>query len=203
MTLRGAALLAASLALTACVALPPKAAAPSSIDTAADWPARRAALLSLQEFALRGRVAVAAGEEGFNATLRWSQHGVSTRMQLEGPLGVEALRVEFDQDRMQVVDSHGTELADAAARAELERRLGFALPLRELAYWIRGVPAPSSVGIEVLDAQGVHLAALEQLGWRVEFAGYSASPLGELPRKLTARREGWRIRLVVDRWGVP
>lgn len=214
MTLRSVALLAVALALGACATLPSPAPAPNSaaaIDTAADWPARRAALLARTDFALRGRVAVAAAGEGFSASLRWSQHGPVGQMQLNGPLGVGALRVDFDHDELRVTDARGDELSGAAARAELERRLGFTLPLAELAYWVRGVGAPAapgsvvpgSVAVETLDAAAARLAALDQAGWRVDYSAYAPSLLGVLPRKLALRRDEVRIRLAIEAWEAP
>lgn len=199
-----AALAALALALGACASLPPRAPAGSSaIDSAADWPARRVALLALNDFALRGRVAVAAGGEGFSVTLRWTQHGAAGQMQLAGPLGTGGLQVQIDGAELRVTDAHGEQLSGAPARAELERRLGFELPLVQLAYWVRGVAEPGAAYSETLDAEGKRLASLQQAGWRIDYATYAPSPPGVLPSKLVLLREGVRIRLIVDGWESP
>jgi len=52
-------------------------------------------LQARDKFELKGRVAVAAAGEGFNARLRWTQDGKQTRMSLDGPLaagGVQLLQ---------------------------------------------------------------------------------------------------------------
>jgi len=72
---------AALAVLAGCRTLPP--APPPS----ASWEVRRPQLQSLTHFQLRGRVAVAAGGEGFNANLHWTQDGARSEVTLEGPLG--------------------------------------------------------------------------------------------------------------------
>lgn len=200
MSLRAVSLLAFSLVIAACTTLPSKPATVPSPAATTDWPTRRAALLALQNFALRGRVAVAAGGEGYSGALRWQQHGRAGQIQLAGPLGIGALDIDFDGSRVQLKDSRGNVLADDAARAEIERRLGFALPLAELGYWVRGVAAPTDVAHEEVNAEGTGLIALEQSGWRVDYGRQTASPLGMLPQKLTARRTDCRLRLAIDQW---
>ncbi len=200
---RALALLATGFLLSSCSVLTPKPDFPAAADTASDWPARRAALEALQDFALRGRIAVAGGGEGFNATLRWQQRGQVGQMQLAGPLGLGALTIDLDGASLRVTDAGGKMLADAAARAEIERRLGFTLPLAELSYWVRGVAQPAQAATEQLNAEGTRLSALDQAGWRVDYANQTLSPLGVLPQKLSAQRADYRLRLVIDQWSRP
>ena len=204
MNCRAVALSALALAAAGCTTLVPRNAAAPLVVTAKDWPARRVQLLALQDFALHARIAIAAGSDGFSGTLRWQQHGSAGQMQLVGALGIGAIDIAFDGDSMQLKDSRGNVLADAAARAEIDRRLGFNLPLAELGYWVRGVADPAAgTAREEYVADGTHLAALEQSGWRVEYASEALSPLGPLPQKLSAHRADYRLRLAVDRWSRP
>ena len=188
------------------VAVRSGAAPLSTIDAAVGWPARRAAVLAQQNFALQGRVAIVAAQEGFSAGLRWSQRAGAGEMQLNGPLGVGALRVQFDESSLQVTDARGAILSGAAARAELERRLGFELPLAQLGCWARGVASPTAAGdpgTEKLDAAGQRLATLDQDGWHMDYSAYAASSLGVLPQKLELRRADVRIRLAIQKWELP
>jgi outer membrane lipoprotein LolB len=163
------------------------------------WEARRAALQQRERFDFKGRVAVAAGQEGFNARLRWLQDGGRTRLSLDGPLGVGGAEVSLDGSSLSVTTSRGQRLDDDAARAELAARLGFEPPLRSLRYWVQGVPDPALPATEKLDAQR-RLASLEQEGWSVEYATYRSAGAEWLPERMTLRREAVRVRLLVDGW---
>ena len=159
-------------------------------------------LQELSRFELKGRIAVAAGEEGFSAGLRWRQRDADALIELDGPFGVGGLRLRASGESLELTTARGERLDGEAARVELERRLGFALPVTALRYWVRGVPAPGAgAAAEQLEPGSGRLAALEQAGWKVEFPAYVEVPVaGELPRRMTASRESTRLRMVIDDW---
>jgi len=191
--LRAAALLALAL-LAACRTPPP--ALPESVP----WDVRRPALQARAHFELRGRVAVATGSEGFNASLRWLQDGTRTQLTLEGPLGVGGVQVTAAGDALSLVTSRGDRVESDAARAELLARLGFDPPLDQLRYWVQGVPDPAQPATETLDPGQQRLATLTQDGWQIDYLGYRAAGGEVLPARLTMQRESVRVRLVVDDW---
>jgi len=163
------------------------------------WETRRAELQQRDRFALKARVAVAAGQEGFNARLRWAQAGAHSQLSLDGPLGVGGAQVDFDGTTLSVRTSRGQHLSDAAARGELETRLGFEPPFQSLKFWIQGVPDPGSPADEVLDDQQ-RLASLRQGDWQIDYGNYANTHGQWLPERMTLQREGVRVRLLIDEW---
>jgi outer membrane lipoprotein LolB len=176
-----------------------RTAPPVHEPAAQSWEARRPQLQHLERFELKGRVAVAAGGEGFNARLRWSQLGNRTNLSLDGPLGAGGVQVSSDGAALSVVTSNGQRLDSDAARAELRNRLGFDPPLSSLRYWILGVPEPGPPAQESLDPQQ-RLASLQQNGWQISYTDYTSVNGGWLPSKLTLQRDNVRLRVVVDGW---
>jgi outer membrane lipoprotein LolB len=156
-------------------------------------------LQARDRFELKGRVAVAANGEGFNARLRWTQNGKQTRMSLDGPLGAGGVQVTSDGSAVSVVTSRGEHLDNDAARTELAKSLGFEPPLDSLRYWILGVPEPGHPAQESLDEQQ-RLATLQQSGWQIQYTGYMSVSGEWLPSKLTLQRQGVRLRVIVDGW---
>jgi outer membrane lipoprotein LolB len=185
--------LALLLALAGCQTVP----VPSAPQVA--WNVRRPALQTLDRFGLDGRVAVAVGNQGFNAGLRWKQSGAVTRLALTGPLGAGGVEVTADAGNLSVVTSSGKRLGDADARSELENKLGFEPPLTSLRYWVLGVPDPGAPASVQLDPQQ-RLSQLTQAGWRIDYRGYMPVGAEWLPRLMTLRRGGVRVRMVVDGW---
>ena len=108
--------------------------------------------------------------------------------------------MELHGDRLDLRTSRGEHLTGDAARAELERRIGFPLPLQALRYWVRGVPQPGVAADEVLDEAHQRLKRLVQDGWEIDYAAWLESAAGSLPRRLAVRRDDTRVRLVVDHW---
>jgi outer membrane lipoprotein LolB len=183
--------------LAGCRTAPPAAIVGPGAD--APWPQQRAALEKLDRYSLNGRVAVAANGQGFSASLRYEQMPRSSNLALDGPLGIGGLRVVLDGEELQIATSRGEKLDGEAARAELERRLGFALPLAELRWWLLGIPAPGETAVNQ-DAGTGEIHDFMQAGWRVSINSRAAGLGFSLPQRLTAEREGARLKLLVERW---
>jgi outer membrane lipoprotein LolB len=194
---------ACALAIAGCAVAPRTAAPPdataitSNVDA---WSLRRVQLQQRDRFALHGRVAVAVADEGFSATLRWTQRAGTAQIRLEGPLGVGGLHIDAEGSELRLTTNRGERLDGAAARGELERRLGFDLPVEALRYWVQGVPAPGDEAIEHLAADAARLASVEQQGWRIDYLDYVQLSAGPLPRRLSMTRGGARLRLVIESW---
>lgn len=182
-----------ALWLAGCATQPPKEAPTQP------WETRRAQLQQREQFDLKGRLAVAAGQEGFNARLRWRQEGARTEVALDGPLGVGGAQIELDGQTLSVRTANGRVLSDESARSELRTRLGFEPPLQSLRYWIQGVPDPATSADEALDPQH-RLASLRQDGWEIDYSSYTSDGGQWLPERLALRREGIRVRLLIDGW---
>ena len=183
-----------ALALAGCKTLPP--APPES----APWDIRKAALQSRDKFDLKGRIAVAVAQDGFNAKLRWQQRGKQSDLALDGPLGVGGVRISSNGSALTVKSSRGEQLDSEAAKQEIQSKLGFDPPIESLRYWVLGVPNPATPADEVLD-DTKRLATLKQNGWQIDYAAYANVRGQSLPSKATLTREGVRVRLFVDDWG--
>jgi outer membrane lipoprotein LolB len=189
-----AALLTMLAALAACRTAPPPL--PQGIG----WDARKPQLQARGHFVLKGRVAVAAGTEGFNADLHWTQDGSRSQVTLEGPLGVGGAQITANGNELALVTSRGEHISSDAAHAALAQRLGFDPPLASLRYWILGVPDPAQPAQEELDVSQQRLTGLTQAGWHVGYSSYGSAGGEALPARLTLQRADVRVRVVVDDW---
>ena len=80
-------------------------------------------------------------------------------------------------------------------------RVGWEVPVRALSYWVRGVVAPNGNARTRRDREG-RLALIRQDRWVVEYGGYLEVEGLSLPRKITATRDGNRVRLLIKQWGI-
>lgn len=195
MTRRFAAAACLLLLAGGCATVPPAG-------DARDWPAERAALQSLERWSLDGRIAVAAGEDGFSGGFDWSQSGDIAEIVLSGPLGGSALRIHVEGGEAIVSTGQGVVVEDPTAL--LARYLGpeRVLPAAEMRYWLLGVPAPHAPSVETPGADR-RLAALSQSGWQVRFDRYEGIGRFALPARMEMTTEGLRLRIVVSDWQLP
>ena len=190
------ALVAAAL-LAGCAGVPQRAAplAPTGLPTADEL----AALARLADFTLVGRVAVQSRGEGWNASFDWREAAGLGTLAVRGPFGAGAARITRSAERIVIESGNDAPLEVAAPFSALDKalvaRLGFALPLAPLRYWIRGVPAPD------LPSEG-GTGRFRQADWDVACDAYArvAGAPGPLPGRLVLTRPGTRIRVVIDRW---
>jgi outer membrane lipoprotein LolB len=192
----GAAAVAALLA--GCRTMPAPAPLPGP-GADAPWLEQRAALEKLERYSLSGRVAVAARGEGFSGALRYQQQPQRSELALDGPLGMGGMRVVLEGDALSITNSKGERLDDSAARVELEGSLGFQMPIEELRWWLLGIPAPGEANVDA-DAVSGEIRSFVQDGWKISIESRSPALGFGLPQRLTATREGARMKLLVDRW---
>jgi len=183
--------LTALLAGCATVAPPPAAPAP-------DWDARMASAQSLGDWRMTGRVAVAVGEAGGSAGVDWRQTGAASAVTLTGPLGVGGLRAVLDEGGLTLEDGRGEQLHGEAAEAALHARLGAAVPVDHLRYWLLGAPAPGEPYQSAAPAETA--TAFQQSGWTIGVGRFEPAGDWLLPTRLTVSRPDARLKLVVTRW---
>jgi len=181
---------ACCVALAGCVT-PRPALAP------APWEERAAELQRARAWQLDGRAAVAVGGQGWQASMTWRQDGMLTELHLAGPLGVGAIVLARTPEGLSL---NGAPPSDTVV-SELEGRLGFALPLDTLRYWLLGVPDPG-MAFDMTRNDMNRAAQITQAGWTVMYDRYSVENGDWLPARLTLTREGVRVRIAVDRWQV-
>jgi len=150
------------------------------------------------EFELSGRIAVRYRDDAGSGNIAWRHGERSDEMLLTNPFGQGIARLARTDDEVTLTTQDGREYRAADAESLTEQVLGFRLPLRGLADWVRGRAAPPPAlepARRQADAAG-RLAALEQSGWTIEYQEYS----GARPSRLRLTYPGLELRLAVSEW---
>ena len=152
-------------------------------------------------FAVKGRLAVRQGDDGFTSNFRWQHATGHDEIDLWGPWGQGHSRWVDDGGEVTVYTSKGDVYRDDDSDAAMRRWLGFTLPVDALTHWIRGERVPGlSVRAIAADAAG-DVTVLEQLSWRLEFSNYKSEPEGaRLPGRIVAVRNDVKITLLPTEW---
>lgn len=187
--------LLAVLALSGCATTRPGIELPP-LDS---WAARTEVLGELRDWEFKGRIAVKAGDDGFNGKFNWTQDGDAFDATVGGPLGIGTVRIEGDGKRVILTDKDGEETVLQDAEAELHWRYGWTIPVASLRYWALGIPDPRVPAVTEFDAEG-RLQRLEQSNWIVEISRYREGGGQQMPRILSATNPDTRVRMVIDRW---
>ena len=151
------------------------------------------------------------GNEQIN--IDWSYSDQAHSIRLFGPLGIGAVKIEYDQYAVQMSDNKGLIYSGSDAHALLYDVTGLSLPITSLQYWLFAVPEPNSHFEYQLkaDDQGDRQISLRQHGWTITFSEFVDWPEGEasspwpLPQKIAARGfdangEPVRIKIFTKSW---
>lgn len=193
--LRKIAALAAVLVLAGCAVTPDTVELPP-LDS---WETRTTVLGNVESWQFKGRIAVKAGDDGFNGKFNWSQDGDAFEATVAGPLGMGTVRIEGDSGAVVLTDKDGSQTELRDAETELRWRYGWTIPVASLRYWALGIPDPSGPADTVIDENG-QLTSLTQRDWAVTFSRYDEGGGQLMPKVLTAENDDTRVRLVIDYW---
>lgn len=150
------------------------------------------------EFEISGRIAVRYRDDAGSGNIAWRHAAQSDEMLLTTPFGQGVARLVRVGNEFTLTTQDGREYRADEAESLTEQVLGFRLPLRGLADWVRGrtasAPAPAPTR-ERANASG-RLAELEQSGWTVEYQEYSDAK----PSRLRLTYPGLELRVAISEW---
>lgn len=196
-----------------CASLPPPQK-DTHVKTILIEPIARAERRRSEDFLMLGRVSVTGGKESFSGGLRWRHSELDDEILLLSPLGQALAQIQLGPEGAYLTSSEHETYYAPDAESLTEQVLGWRLPLMGLQYWVQGINSPATSAEMDLDANE-RTVAIRQDGWDIDFLDYfpiSASPAaqagegaspdarGSRPRLLRLKREGLRIKLVVDAW---
>lgn len=181
------------------------AGGPQRRDEAPDymaWTERSLTLAAIQAWSMEGRVALRTEDDGWTASMTWSQWRDFMEFHLRGSFGIGSTRVHGTTDRIVIENSRGETWVSRDPARDLARETGWQVPLASLRWWMIGVPAPDSrLSEEVVDGQG-RLVRLRQAGWEIEYSAYREVDGLMLPEKVRVESDEVRLRIHVRSWVV-
>lgn len=160
------------------------------------FPQRRAALAKYDSWQIRGRLAVATGERGFQGSFDWQQREDALELSIRGPLGAGVLRIS-GTPRALTVTARGEMRTLTDPENQLSELVGWWLPVASLPAWLLGLPDPEFPSATEPGADGT-LAALEQRLWRLDFVSYQLEENLLLPRRIELSHGAIELRLTID-----
>ena len=189
LTIESVILCVAVLLLTAC-STPRVAKYP-----VADPAAGRTDLLAIEDWSFKGKMAVKSDQGNANLRVAWTQNNEEFDLILSGLLGQVIARVKGEEGDVAVTTAEHGKMVSEDAESLFSEIWGWQLPVSQIPYWVRGLPAPDLPLQADYDSHGL-LEELQQLGWQVRYLRYE----GQLPVRLELIRSEVKLLLVVKEW---
>lgn len=183
--------------LTACA--PPKPAAELPANEIMPLVERKAKTNTVSSFTISGAMAAKNKNKGWSASLNWAQQGVNSyQIRLMGPLGGGTVLIDRHGGLVSYKEGAKTYTSSNADEL-LQKHTGIRLPVNNLYYWVRGLPAPGKVDSSKQD-QYNHLSQLKQSGYTIDYPRYTSVNGIDLPSMIRLQGQGASIKLVIKQW---
>ena len=156
---------------------------------------------NISSWELSGAIAARNKQKSWTAAINWMQEGRNQyQIRLSGPLGGGSVIVEKRGEQITYRDGNKKTTA-TNADALLLKQTGVRLPVNNLYYWVRGLPAPGAIGRKQYNAEQ-QLTQLNQAGYTISYSQYSSINGVLLPTKIRLEGRGVLIKLVIKHWKI-
>lgn len=191
-------LLTLLLLVSGCAQQPQKVQPPVNPE---DWAKRQNQVLNIRDWQASGKLGVKVPNDGGSASMRWEQFGNDYQIDLNGPLGMGKMTITGKPGTVTFSEA-GQPPQTAKTPEELIRKnTGWNIPVTQLAFWIRGLPAPKATVTRYAFNELGGLSELEQAGWKIIYGDYLQTEAGlALPGRITAEFNEVRLTLVIREW---
>lgn len=150
---------------------------------------------------ISGAMAARNKRKGWSASLNWVQQGINQyKIRLFGPLGGGTVIIAKQGGTVTYTDGP-KKISSRNADELLMQQTGIQLPVNNLYYWVRGLPAPGAVQSSHTDKKG-NLESLTQAGYTIHYANYTLVNNVSLPGKIQLQGHGAVIKLVIKHWSI-
>ena len=165
-----------------------------------DWSRQRDQLQELDSWELRGRVNVRYDNESHTPRIIWLQQNVDYNIRLWGTFNAGATEI-VGRPGFVTMENDGQTLSANSPEDLILEQLGYELPVSQLNYWIKGLPAPESEAQLVFNELN-QLTTIQQADWTINLSDMRQYGALSLPRRveLTRPRNAIRLRFIGLNW---
>lgn len=163
------------------------------------WQTHKQQITPLDAWQINGKLGIRSEHESGSAILFWLQRQDYFDIHLSGPLGQGSTRLTGRQGAVSLEIANRGTFTATTAEALMQQQLGWSLPVENLLWWVRGLPAPHSKSRVQLNSNSL-LSTLEQDQWLVEYLSYRNENGLPLPERIKLTGAGLNITLVIKQW---
>ncbi|MEZ0149544.1 MAG: lipoprotein insertase outer membrane protein LolB [Candidatus Reddybacter sp.] len=167
------------------------------------WSAHQTKMASIDNWQIKGKLAYRNSEDSGSAWFDWTQHGDNFTIYLSGPFGVGTVQITGNAQAITLSQPGEADISSHSSSALTRRLFGWQLPVEQMRYWVRGMPANASgQALETFNKEGL-LDTLQEDGWQININHYQAGPRGPLPGKIKGSSNELAFTLLLKAWSFP
>ena len=149
----------------------------------------------IQQWQLSGKIGLRNGSQGTSAYINWRQCKDDFTIRLTGPLGQGAALLSGNSSSAHLTTSEQQHFYASSAEQLLQQQFGWSIPVAQLLYWLRGIPAPDQSFISDDQSSG-----FLQNQWQLNYPTFSFVEGYQLPEKAIAINTPLKVTLIIKDW---
>lgn len=165
------------------------------------WSTRAQTLSNLTHWDIKGLVAVRTQADAWSADLSWQQNRGTYTFSFFGPLGTSSFKLSGYPGLVTLETADGKNYSAPQPDILLAQQTGWKLPVSNLYYWVRGLPAPGRITQKQFDAYH-HVILLQQHGWTVRYLRYNSVNGIDLPSKIFLEYPTITVKIIISEWQI-
>lgn len=152
---------------------------------------------NISSWEISGALVARNQKKSYSASINWLQQGTEHyQIRLIGPLGGGTIIIEKQNGVVRFRDG-SKRIESASADQLLLSQTGVRLPVHNLFYWVRGLPAPS--GKISARTNNQEISEFHQNGYTISYLEYATGGR-QLPTKIRIVGHGVFMKLVIKQW---
>ncbi|MCB5162896.1 lipoprotein insertase outer membrane protein LolB [Marinomonas algarum] len=191
MTYRTLCLLTLTAAISACSTKPtgPITPPPTSASAISKWETS-------------GRVGIRTKEDAISGNFNWQQDPATFALNIVGPFGQGAIKLSKNMEGIVTLAYDDVIRVGSDPAILLQQELGWEFPVKQVTYWMRGLPAPTSTARITNDPQTGLVNQLEQDGWLITYSNFTDVDGLLLPQKMQVSNPPYKVNLIINQWTI-
>jgi len=166
------------------------------------WSERQKQLRTLNTWNVSGSLSTTYNNKTNIAAFEWNNNQDNYSINIHSAMNLVSVKIIGDSKKVVLLQSSGKRAEAASAEELMLHQLGWSLPIKNLNYWIRGLPAPRSAQTTLQFDSYQHLQKMTQQNWQITYASYGVFSGIDLPTKiyLTSPQSQLQAKIVIKQW---
>ncbi|HFB66356.1 MAG TPA: outer membrane lipoprotein LolB [Aeromonadales bacterium] len=154
---------------------------------------------TLTRWEFKGRVAIKTKKDSNILRIHWRQNKEDISLRIYGSFGktyASLVRI----NGLSTLKVEDKTYQDNNAEILLWRVLGWQIPLDEMSYWIRGIPAKGNLSPTITKTKRDYLKTLDYNNWHISYQKYKTFAHYPLPIKLKLIHPDISLKFSIQKW---
>jgi len=152
---------------------------------------------------IKAKLGIRSTSNSGSVNLHWQQQGDQYRLRITGPLGQGGGIITGNNKQILIKRSGKPPLSSDSPEKLIRQTFGWDFPLRDLSYWIRGLPSPFRPNTQLEYKTNGSLTSLKQAVWSIGYERYTLVDQWLMPTLVRTEKDGVTLKLIIKQWQFP